>query len=166
MNMWRGFIWSWVVILGYIVVVILIGAVQVWLAEAGLVTYIQSLPFYLCFNVVALGATFMILWRLFSPRALRQARERGLPATGRVLALQPTGWRHRRRWYSSKPRQRQYAIRLEISRPAEPAYEATVLEFLPAGAVPEVGQTLAVKVHPERPHVVVLAQDLSAQPAL
>jgi hypothetical protein len=165
MNLWRGFIWSWVIILGYVAVVILAGAVQVLLAEAGLVTYLQSLPCFIFFNVVALVASFVIFWRLFSPRELRQARERGLPATGRVLSVKATGWRHKRKWFSSKPRQRQYAIRLEINRPAEPLYEATVLEFFPAGAVPEVGQTLALKVHPERPQVVALIPSLSSQPA-
>jgi hypothetical protein len=160
MSLWRAYFLSWALILGYVAGVVLLSLAQILLAEAGLVTYFQSLPCLLLFIIGGLVGMWVALARVNDPRPLREARQAGLPATGRVLAVKWTGWRDKRRWFTRHPRRFQAAIELEISRAGDAPYRATLLAFILGDQEPWVGDEIQVKIHRHRPEVVVLNQEL------
>jgi hypothetical protein len=95
------------------------------------------------------------------PREIREAHECGIPATAVVLAIEKTGWRSPRSRnfkLELRPRRYAYAILLRVSRPGEPDYDARAFEYLLSAETPERGATVAVRVHPHRPEVLVLAR--------
>ena len=113
--------------------------------------------------LVGLVAVMVVSFRLLAeahvPRVYRVARDRGLPATATVLDLGKTGWRtgggldlrlrtRRKRW--------EYALRLRVDPTGACAYEAEATAYLAGNEIPEVGEGVRVKVHPQRPEVVVM----------
>jgi hypothetical protein len=50
-------------------------------------------------------------------------------------------------------------MRVRVMRPGAADYEATLAEFLTGDQVPKKGETIPIKVHPQRPEVMVLAID-------
>jgi hypothetical protein len=97
---------------------------------------------------------------VLDPPAYRQARAQGLPATATVLDIQATGARLRRRGKiilnpAARPAN-EYRLRLLVSNSDARPYEATVVEMLESAMVPKKRDTIAVKVHPQDPGVVVL----------
>lgn len=50
-------------------------------------------------------------------------------------------------------------MRLRVMRPGAVDYEAKLAEFLTHSQIPSQGDTIAVKVHPQNPEIVVLAQN-------
>jgi hypothetical protein len=60
---------------------------------------------------------------------------------GRSLTFGPTRW--------------EYSIRLRITRRDRADYEAEAVEFLTSDQIPEKGAVVPVRVHPQRPDVVV-----------
>lgn len=118
----------------------------------------------------AISILFSIrLGRAGTPPEYREARERGLPATATVLEIRETGWQSGRsrgqrmvigfRPFSIRPRQTkyEYQMRLRVMRPGAAEYEATLAEYLHSDEAPQQGAAIAIKVHPQRPDVVVLA---------
>ncbi len=121
--------------------------------------------------VVALGVIMVVFYRRLgragSPPEFREAREQGLPATAKVLEIRRTRWRVRRRRtfdLQSHPRKFEYEMRLVVTRPGADDYEATLAEFLAGGHIPKKGATIPVKVHPQRPEIIVWAGDETAEP--
>jgi hypothetical protein len=122
--------------------------------------------------VVALAAGYVIgffgilalfWWRLERvrfPPEYRLAHRMGRPASATVLTIHKTRWRTRSRagrsftWRS--PRY-QYRIDLRVKAPGGADYDTAVLEYIAGDLVPELGEVVPIKVHPERPEVVVLA---------
>ena len=114
--------------------------------------------------VLALGigsiVFFWYLVRVLNPPAYRQARASGVPATATVLDIQATGARLRRRGKivlnpAARPAN-EYRLRLLVSRPDATPYEATLVEMIEPAKAPKERDTIAVKVHPQQPGVVVL----------
>jgi hypothetical protein len=129
------------------------------------------------FYLIGLTALMVVFFRRFSrahtPVEVREARASGLPATAKVLEIAPTGWTSGStrsaslsltitfRPFAIRPRRRsrEYQMRLLISRPDAPDYEAQAAEYLVTEQTPQQGDTIPVKIHPQRPEVVVLALD-------
>jgi hypothetical protein len=113
--------------------------------------------------MIGLAAIMVYAFRLHLdahvPRAFREARERGLPATATVLELDKTGWRTGGGldWQLRARRRRyEYAMRLRVAPPGAGAYEAEATAYFAGDEIPEVGGELRLKVHPQRPDVVVV----------
>ena len=116
--------------------------------------------------LVLLAAILVIFYRRLgradSPPEYREAREQGLPATAKVLEIKRTHWRVRRTRnfrFQQRPAKREYQMRLRVTRPGEPDYEALLAEFLPGGQVPKKGDIIPIKVHPQRPDIIVMVRD-------
>jgi hypothetical protein len=119
-----------------------------WLAAAYLVLFAIVLAVF-CWRV----------GRAHVPTEYREAHSRGVSATATVLAVETTGWRSDRNLnfrLETRPRKYEYRIRLCVVRDGAPGYETETAEYLRPAQAPQVGQTVAVAVHPERPEVVVL----------
>jgi hypothetical protein len=121
-----------------------------------------SIGFALAVSAGLIGY-FWYVARLFNSRAYRQVRAQGIPITAQVLDIQPTGARMRKSRTMttitpSRPA-REFLLRLLVSRPGAAPYEATVVGIIEFAKVPNKGDTIAVKVHPQRPAVVVLAEE-------
>lgn len=122
-----------------------------------------SMVVYLIVFTIIMISFFRRLKLAHSPPEYREAREHGLPATARVLDIKWTRWRSRRNDASltlpARPTKFEYQMRLLVSRPGETEYETTIAEFLLSDEVPKKGDTIAVKIHPQRPEVIVWAPD-------
>jgi hypothetical protein len=97
-----------------------------------------------------------------SPPEYREAHEQGVLATAQVLEIERTRWRVRRtRNFRLQPRpaKREYQMRLRVTRPGEPDYEAWLAEFLTGHQVPKKGAIIPIKVHPQRPEIIVMPRD-------
>lgn len=111
----------------------------------------------------------VIGWRFFRrlnvatyPEAYVHARARGVEATAKVLQIERTRWRHKRNRnfrMQMTPARWEYVMRVRVSRPGVPEYEAALAEFLEGADVPKQGATIPVRVHPEKPDVVVMARE-------
>jgi hypothetical protein len=109
---------------------------------------------------------FWYLVRVLNPPEYRRAHSHGVPATATVLDIQATGARLRRRGKiilnpAARPAD-EYRLRVVVSRPGAAPYEATLVEMIEPAKVPKKRDTIAVKVHPQRPAAVVLAQEETA----
>ena len=105
--------------------------------------------------LLACGAVVLYAVYGWGERAYRQARAGGLPAQARVLDVQMTGTRLRRRHHRLP--EREYIIRAAVAPLAGQEYEARVVQFLDPKLAPRMGAPIAVKVHPRRPEIVVWA---------
>ncbi|MCI0709159.1 MAG: hypothetical protein L0154_03260 [Chloroflexi bacterium] len=125
--------------------------------------------------VVCLIGIIVVFWRRLSradtPLAYREARVNGQPATAIVLEIERTGWHSGRRShlrlilslrpFSIRPPtlKYEYQMRLGVMRPGAADYEAQLAEYLTYNQIPRQGDTIAVKVHPQHPEIIVLARD-------
>jgi hypothetical protein len=99
------------------------------------------------------------------PPEFRMAREQGMTTTACVVEVAPTGWQSTQGSGTSftwRPVKREYQMRLLVSGANAHEYEVIVAEYLRAAQVPKVGTTIPIKVHPQRPEVVVLIPDTTA----
>jgi hypothetical protein len=87
--------------------------------------------------LILFAAIMLIFYRRLGraawPPEYREAQERGLPATAKVLEIERTHWRVRPNWsfrLQRRPGKREYQMRLRVTRPGEPDYEALMAEFL------------------------------------
>jgi hypothetical protein len=102
--------------------------------------------------------------RAGSPPEFRVARERGVAATAQVLEVGPTGWRTKQGSsvsFTWRPIRREYQIRLNVTPPGSDAYEVSVAQYLTTDQVPVVGALVPVRIHPQRPEIVVLEDQTS-----
>lgn len=114
---------------------------------------------------VILLAFYRRLQRAAWPPEFRVAREQGMATTAYVLEVAPTGWQSTQGSGTSlawRPVKREYQIRLRVRGPNADEYEVSVAEYLTAAQVPKPGTTIPIKVHPQRPEVVVLTRDMTA----
>jgi len=96
------------------------------------------------------------------PQEYREAAEQGILSTAKVLEIARTRWRiPRRRNFrlQVQPTRFEYQMRLRVSKPGEADYEALMAEYLSGAQVPRKGDVIAVKVHPQRPDVIVMVLD-------
>lgn len=115
--------------------------------------------------LVALFAVLFLFFRRLgdaaAPPEYREAKANGQPATAKVLEIRQTRWHTKRRTnfrLQTTPRRWEYEMRLWVSRPGMPDYEAQLAAYLNGSDVPKKGQVIDIKVHPEQPEVVVMAQ--------
>lgn len=115
--------------------------------------------------LIALFLLLFVSFRRFSdatmPPEYREAKANGVPATAEVLEIRQTRWHTKRRTnfrLQTTPRRWEYEMRLKVSRPGMPDYEAELAAYLDGSDVPKKGAVIDVKVHPEQPEVVVMAQ--------
>lgn len=116
---------------------------------------------------VALFAAIVVVFcqrvnRAADPVEYREAHAHGLPATANVLKIERTRWRVRRSRnfrLQSRPQRFEYQMRLCVTRDGVADYEADMAEYLAGDDVPERGDVIAVKVHPQHPDVVVVSRD-------
>ena len=114
--------------------------------------------------LIGLFILFVLFFRRLGdatePPEYREAKANGLAATAKVLEIRQTRWHTKRRInfrLQTTPRHWEYEIRLKISQPGMPDYEAETAAYLSGKDVPKKGEIIAIKVHPQRPEVVVLA---------
>jgi hypothetical protein len=116
---------------------------------------------------IALMGGVLLAWVWADPHR-HQALARGVEASATVREIVRTGWRGRagRGGWSAKQggrsrasnyQRHEYRIRLFVERSDAPPYEATVFETFEEGSFPKPGDRVRVKVHPQRPAIVVLA---------
>jgi hypothetical protein len=94
-----------------------------------------------------------------SPIEYREAEEHGLSATAKVLDIKRTKWRIKRSRnfkLQGRPTRFEYEMRVRVSLDGQPDYEAMVADFLVGDQVPKKGDVIPIKVHPERPEVIVM----------
>lgn len=115
--------------------------------------------------VIGLAAIIIVfsrrVQRAASPPEFRVARERGLAATGQVLEVAPTGWRAQQGSpvsFTWRPVRREYQFRLNVTPPGGDAYEVSIAEYLTSDRVPAAGALVPVRIHPQRPEIIVLAE--------
>jgi hypothetical protein len=100
--------------------------------------------------------------RAGSPPEYREAREHGLPATAKILEIKRTRWRNKKsQSYKRRglPTRFEYEMRVRVTRPGAEPYEAMLAEFLIGVQIPKKGEEIPVKVHPQRPEVIVMLLD-------
>lgn len=154
MSTWNKYLGAWVVFGAYLVVVFALVFLQGLFDLNGLWPYLYSLPFFLVLHTVAVIGVFYILWRVFSPLPVKQAKLQGIPATAEVLEATRTKWRGRR---FMGPWSREYRLKLQVAPPTGAPYEATTYAYFYADKEPRVGATIPVKIHPQRLKIVVVA---------
>lgn len=157
---------EWAVFFGLLIllnVVLFLGWV---LLEPAATRSVALIVLLMILYLVAFAIILLIFYRrvgrAHSPPEYREAREHGLPATAKVLEIQRTRWRVEPNISFSlklRPRRWEYEIRLRVSRPGEADYEGMVAEFMRADQLPKQGATIPVKVHPQRPEVIVLVHE-------
>ena len=121
---------------------------------------------YLVLFAIILLIFLKRLGQAASPPEYREAQEQGLPATAKVLTIERTHWRierNRNFRLQVRPSRREYRMRVRVTREGEPDYEASLAEFLTGDQVPKKGAVIPVKVHPQRPEVIVIIQDQPSQ---
>ena len=112
---------------------------------------------------VGLVGYFWYVARVYNSSAYRQARAHGIPASAQVLDIQATGARMRKSRTiptitPSRPA-REFRLRVLVNRPDATPYETALVGIIEFGKVPNKGDSIAVKVHPQQPTVVVLAEE-------
>lgn len=138
----------------YIGGLLLLSLAQGLLDAAGIFSYLDSLIPFVILHLALLAWLFWRMWRDQALPEYREAQRAGLAARARVLEVRRSRWRRRRGW---GPWSYEHLIDLEVERPGAPPQRAEVALYLPRDAQPPaVGATLAVRVHPRRPAVVVL----------
>ena len=141
-----------------------------WAILFGQLTLLHLLLFlgWIILEPVAIRATALIALLIIVYLVLSAAilvifyRRLGQAATAKVLEIERTHWRVRRTRnfrFQPRPAKREYQMRLRVTRPGEPDYEAWLAEFLPGGQVPKKGDVIPIKVHPQRPDIIVMARD-------
>jgi hypothetical protein len=115
--------------------------------------------------VIGLAAIIIVfsrrVQRAASPPEFRLARERGVAATAQVLEVAPTGWRTKQGSsvsFTWRPIRREYQFRLNVTPPGGGAYEVSIAEFLTSDQVPAAGALVPVRIHPQRPEIIVLVE--------
>jgi hypothetical protein len=138
---------------------------QVVLEQIGIFSESVATIWSICFMVGVSASTIGFFWymlRVLDPPEYRQARSQGVPATAQVLDMQATGARTRRTnslVLSKNPSlpKYEYLLQVLVTPPGAAPYEATLVEMLETAKIPKKHAQIAVKVHPRRPSVVVLA---------
>ena len=120
--------------------------------RTGAIIWAISLTISMLLAFVALG---WVAWHVLGERVYRQARAGGLPAQARVLDIQMTRIRRRRRHHRLP--EREHILRVAVAPLAAQEYEARVVQFLDPKYAPRKNAVIAVKVHPRRPDIVVWA---------
>ncbi|MBX3055995.1 MAG: hypothetical protein KF770_05935 [Anaerolineae bacterium] len=156
----RKFFLEWLVIGVYIGIVLLLVVAVRLLDLMGVLSYQTSLALLLVLNVVLATGFFYVIKEVFSPQAYRQARVIGLPATAQVLDLVDTGWQHRRskRLKAFHSSRREYRLYVRVHHPQMSVYEATFFAFLLQADVPQKSAIVNIKIHPQQPRVIILAE--------
>ncbi|MEO6061475.1 MAG: hypothetical protein ABIQ99_06015 [Thermoflexales bacterium] len=119
--------------------------------------------------VIGLAAIIIVFSRRVrradSPPEFQVARERGVAAIAQVLEIAPTGWRSKQGSsvsFTWRPIRREYQIRLNVMPSGGDAYEVTIAEYLTSDHVPAAGVLIPIRIHPQRPDIIVLARDAAA----
>lgn len=113
--------------------------------------------------VIGLAAIIIVfsrrVQRAASPPEFQVARERGVAAIAQVLDIAPTGWHAKQGSsvsFTWRPIRREYQIRLNVTPPVADAYEVSIAEYLTSDRVPAAGAVVPVRIHPQRPEIIVL----------
>ena len=156
---------QWMLFFGWMIVL----QVSLFLGFAVLEQHIRrNTTLILLLIVPFLIALFVLMVSFFrrigdatAPPEYREASANGLPAKAKVLEITQTGWRTKRTRdfrLQTTPRRWEYEMRLRVSRPGFPDYEAELAAYLSGSDVPKKGEVIDIKVHPDQPEVVVMAQ--------
>ncbi len=121
-------------------------------------------PIWILTGLYLIGLTAILIGfyrrvnRADIPPEYRFTQKHGSPTTAKVLEIEHTRWRnqrYRRFNLQAVPRRREYAMQIRVNKPDGSTYDALLNVFLHGALVPKKGDTIAVKVHPEYPDVVV-----------
>jgi uncharacterized membrane protein len=120
---------------------------------------------YILTFVVILFIFTRRLSRATSPRELKEAQEQGIVASAKVLDIKRTRWRTPRTRnfrLQVSPARYEYEMRVRVKSANAPEYEVNLAEYLAGDDVPTKGDTIPVKIHPQRSEIVVMARDKPA----
>ncbi len=161
----RKFFVEWMVIGVYIGTVLLLIVAHRLFGLMGVFSHQASVALLLVLNVILAVGLFYVIKQVFSPQAYRQAHVIGLSATAQVLDLVDTGWQHRRskRLKAFHSSRREYRLCVRVNHPQMSVYEATFFAFLLEADVPQKGAIVNIKIHPQQPRVIVLAEPARGQ---
>ncbi len=166
MSTWKQFFLGFAVVGGFLALLAILIVLQAVLDMTGVISYRASLIPFTILHLLSTIGFFVVTWRLMAPPVYRQAQTEGQPATAQVLAVQKTGWRSKRSsgnlWniIAGRPlsaRKWEYKLQIRVMPPHTTPYETTLFIFVESAKVPVVGTTVAVKIHPRRPDIVVLS---------
>ncbi len=157
---------QWAILLGLLILLHLI----VFLAWAIVEPYIMRSPavtiLFAIVYIVLLTAILLLfsqrLERATTPLEYHEAQIDGLSASAKVLDIKQTAWRVRRTLnfqFRIRPYKREYQMRLLVKPPNKSEYEALMAVFLPGSQVPHKGDIIAVKIHPQHPQIIVMAEN-------
>lgn len=147
----------------YMGLLLLLLVAQGLLDTAGLLSLrVSWLPFLILHFLLLIALFVAIIFSIKASRQPQWLQEHGRPATARLLDMQKTGWRVKKRGGGSLVigdpggRRYEYRLRLEIFPPDADPYELTTYQYLYLNRLPKVGDTLPIKIHPQQPTVVIL----------
>jgi len=157
---------EWLLLVGLLIVlhaVLFLGWMAVMTSPRLTITPIVLMMVgYMVLFVIIIVVFTRRLSRATSPREYQEAHDSGIVTTAKILSIKRTRWRIRRNLnfrLQTTPARYEYEMRVRIIPSHAAAYEAELSEFL-GGEVPSVGDSISVKIHPQRPEVVVLARDI------
>jgi hypothetical protein len=155
---------------GYLALLFLLIIIQGILDATNLLPLRLSVIPFVVLHLILLVGFFIVLFRTISPSVYREAQKHGELAAAEVLAIKETGWRSPGSQRTSltiryslngrplRPSQYEYELQLRVMPAHTVPYEATVTTFLPTAEVPPKGATIPVKIHPQRPDILVLEE--------
>jgi hypothetical protein len=128
---------------------------------------VSWLPFLILHFLLLITLLVAIFLMINSGRQQQWLQQHGRPATARLLDMQRTGWRVKKRgggslrWHAPGGPRHEYRLRLEITPPDAGPYELTTHQYLYLNQLPQVGDTVPIKIHPQHLNLVVLVDDAS-----
>ncbi len=159
MSTWRQLYSTLFIMLGYSVCALLGGLAISAVVITPERPLLLALSGFVVFELLLAIGWFVLMRRWLFPRAYREAAQHGLRLEAVILAARPTGWRRRKRAKCISPRltSHEYKLQIEVANPLQGSYSTTIYAYLPAPG-PKPGQRISVKVHQQRPDIVVFDQ--------
>ena len=112
--------------------------------------------------LVAFAIILILFYRRINtatePPEYIEAREQGTPAPAKVLSIERTRWRierYRNLRFQVRPTRFEYVMRVRVRPEGGPEYESELAAYLSGADTPYKGDTIQVKIHPQRPDVLV-----------
>jgi hypothetical protein len=176
MSMGRRFVRMWLIIVVCCLVCIAVAVLPFLLNRDDVPAVIVTNS---VFSLIGVGIVLLVggvvMYRNWSPTVIKQAHASGIPSSAIVTEVTPTGWRMRVKTPESSGwrvqqggltkrsafHKHEYKLRVQVTRAVIPTHEAVIFQMLTSEQVPRLGDTIAVKVHPQHDEIVVMTDALT-----